>query len=61
MQRCIVAERKPRGKDSWLIEYVEFLGVGLVWKRDHRDEFGSPEQTAEWLLPFLRQAGLWSL
>lgn len=61
VQRCIVVERKPRGKDSWLIEYVEFLGIGLVWKRDDREEFRCSKQTSEWLFPFLSQARHWPL
>lgn len=53
VQRCIVVERKPRGADRWLIEYVEFLGVGLVWKRDNSEEFGCTKRTVKWLAPFL--------
>jgi hypothetical protein len=61
VQRCIVVERRPRGGDSWLIQYVESLGIGLVWKRDDSEVFCCTRQTQEWLLPYLSQAGNWVL
>jgi hypothetical protein len=61
VQGCIVVERKPRGADQWLIKYVEFLGVGLVWKRDGSDEFRCTQETSNWLARFLSDAGKWAV
>jgi len=59
IRRCIVVERKPRGDDDWLIEYVEFLEIGLVWKRDTSEEFGCAKRTSKWLAPFLTGVQEW--
>jgi hypothetical protein len=60
VQKCIVVERKPRDNDRWLIKYVEFLGVGLVWKHDDTEKFGCTKRTAQWLAPFLSKAEKWA-
>lgn len=59
IQRCIVVERKPRGNDEWLIKYVEFLGIGLVWRRDNSKEFGCTKVTLKRIAPFLSEANEW--
>jgi hypothetical protein len=61
IQRCIVVERKPRGPNEWLIKYVEFLEIGLVWRRDSSEEFGCTRTTMKWLCPFLIEAKNWIL
>jgi hypothetical protein len=61
IQRCIVIERKPRGSNEWLIKYVEFLEIGLVWRRDSSEEFGCTKTTLKWLSPFLSEAKNWIL
>jgi hypothetical protein len=61
IQRCIVVERKPRGSNEWLIKYVEFLEIGLVWRRDSSEEFGCTKTTLKWLSPFLSEAKNWIL
>ena len=53
---CIVIERKPRGVQEWLINYLAALGVGLIWKNDTEDSFNCSEwtkQTLGALLPCL--------
>lgn len=59
VRRCVVVERKPRGNDEWLIEYVEFLEIGLVWKCDTSQKFGCKKQTGKWLEPFFSVAKEW--
>ena len=42
---CAVVERKPRGRLTWLIGYLESLGVGLIWKNDQDEMFNCSEAT----------------
>jgi len=51
---CIVIERRPRGAQEWLIEYLSSIGVGLIWKNDNDDCFNCSNQTRNaigYLLP----------
>ncbi|MCU1256752.1 MAG: hypothetical protein JWM83_3051 [Candidatus Angelobacter sp.] len=31
---CLVLERRPRGKTEWLLEYLDFLEIAVIWKKD---------------------------
>jgi hypothetical protein len=53
---CVVVERKPRSKLTWLINYVESLGIGLIWKNDQDDRFNCGEATRTILAKTLPQA-----
>ena len=55
---CIVIERKPRGLQAWLIDYLTNMGVGLIWKNDEDDSFNCSDWTMKdlgELLPFVRE------
>jgi hypothetical protein len=59
IQPCIVVERRPRGIDEWLIEYVEFLKVALVWKKDRSDELECSKRSLELLGPHITLLQQW--
>jgi hypothetical protein len=59
VQRCIVVERKPRGPDNWLVQYVQFLGIALVWKKDSVSSLECSAQSLRMLVPFLGNVGAW--
>jgi len=59
VQRCIVVERKPRGQDSWLIQYVQFLGIALVWKKDSVSSLECTAQSLRMLVPLLGNVSAW--
>ncbi len=52
---CAVVERKPRGRLTWLIGYVESLGIGLIWKNDLNDRFNCGDGTKTLLASVLPQ------
>jgi hypothetical protein len=52
---CAVVERKPRGRLTWLIGYVESLGIGLIWKNDQNDKFNCADTTKNLLSGVLPQ------
>lgn len=58
---CIVVERKPRGRDAWLIGYLESLEICLVWKKDKSDHFGCSPATKTRLLPVLSAVSDWAI
>jgi hypothetical protein len=31
---CLVLERRPHGKAEWLLNYLDFLGIAVIWKKD---------------------------
>ncbi len=35
---CIVIERRPHGKTEWLLEYLDFLGIAVIWKKDSEEK-----------------------
>jgi len=46
---CAVVERKPRGNLSWMVSYLENLGIGLIWRNDNNDKLSCTEKTKSWL------------
>ena len=52
---CAVVERKPRGHLTWMIGYVESLGIGLIWKNDQNDRFNCGDMTKNLLAGVLPQ------
>jgi hypothetical protein len=55
VRMCIVLERKPRGGVSWLLGYVESLGIGLMWKNDANDRFNCTPSTKKMFGDLLHQ------
>ena len=52
---CAVVERKPQGRLTWLISYVESLGIGLIWKNDQDDKLNCSDATSKLLVGILPQ------
>jgi len=52
---CAVVERRPRGRLTWLIGYVESLGIGLIWKNDQDDKLNCGDATRKLLVGILPQ------
>lgn len=44
---CVVIERKPKGQQGWLIEYLDSVGVGIIWKNDEDDLLNCSEGTKQ--------------
>jgi hypothetical protein len=56
---CAVIERKPQGRLTWLISYLESLGIGLIWKNNRDDRLNCTDTTRELfsgILPQLKHA-----
>ena len=56
---CAVVERKPQGKLTWMIGYLESLGIGLVWRNGNNDRLSCTDFTRKLLekvLPQVRNA-----
>src|SRR5208282_6725481 len=34
LRLCVVVERRPRASYEWLMGYLEYLGIGIIWKND---------------------------
>jgi hypothetical protein len=58
---CVVVERKPRGRDAWLIGYLESLEICLVWKRDKDARFGCTAATKARMAPVFSAAAGWAI
>jgi len=56
---CLVVERKPRGNSAWLMDYVESLGIHLIWKQDKADAFGCSKTSRERLVLLFPEIGGW--
>jgi hypothetical protein len=52
---CAVLERKPRGRVSWVLGYLEDLGIGLIWKNDRNSQLNCTEATKKVLSNILPQ------
>ncbi len=52
---CAVVERKPRGRLTWLIGYLESLGIGLIWKNDQDHGLNCTDATKRLLANVLPQ------
>jgi len=60
-QLCLVIERKPQGANKWLIEYVESLGIALLWKDERIDKLSCSKATQQKLITLLPQIANWIL
>jgi hypothetical protein len=58
---CLVVERKPQAAAKWLIEYVESLGIAMLWKGDKVDALSCSKTTQQRLMPLLPQIGGWEI
>jgi hypothetical protein len=56
---CVVAERRPRGGDDWLVGYMEHLGIGIVWRNAGDEGLGCSEPTKTLLVDVLPQVAEW--
>jgi hypothetical protein len=54
---CVVSERRPMGGDNWLVEYMEHLGIGIIWKKNGSDALACTEFTKTLLADVLPQVG----
>jgi hypothetical protein len=57
---CVVAQHCPVGGVSWLVEYMETLGIGIVWKNDDDGALACTEFTKRLLADVLPQVSGWS-
>ncbi len=56
---CLVLERKPSNKNAWMIEYVESVGISIVWRGDEHSVFRCLKASRDRLAPLLPAALLW--
>lgn len=52
-QLCLVLERKPTRTSTWLIDYVESLGISMLWKLDRDDQLGCSKTSQQRLLTLI--------
>lgn len=52
---CAVVERKPQGKLTWMIGYLESLGIGLIWRNGNNDRLSCTDFTRTCLEEVLPQ------
>jgi hypothetical protein len=37
-QLCLVVERRPQGNSEWLLEYLDFLEIAVIWKKNTEEK-----------------------
>lgn len=58
---CVVSRRRPRGGVGWLMDYMEYMGIGIIWRNDGDSGLSCSDFTKTLLVDVLPQVAEWPL
>lgn len=56
---CVVADHRPVGRVGWLVDYMEHMGIGIIWRKSDDGELVTTEFTKKLLADGLPQVAGW--